>query len=169
MTPPPDATARELSLEELWMPFTANRAFKKAPRLLASASGMHYRDPDGRMVLDGTAGPGLLDSYEPDLMSTWTRSAWGADDYDMWQAQFDALANNSALSSQDKQKLDLYASSIRTIEMTATTVGLPKCSLPDARTAEIMGINPANVSRDTEYQKIGGMMMDVMALALACE
>ena len=56
MTPPPDATARELSLEELWMPFTANRAFKKAPRLLASASGMHYRDPDGRMVLDGTAG-----------------------------------------------------------------------------------------------------------------
>src|SRR6185295_11706777 len=56
MTPPPDATARELSLEELWMPFTANRAFKKAPRLLASASGMHYRDLDGRMVLDGTAG-----------------------------------------------------------------------------------------------------------------
>jgi beta-alanine--pyruvate transaminase len=48
--------AGELSLEELWMPFTANKAFKRAPRLLASASGMHYRDVEGRLVLDGTAG-----------------------------------------------------------------------------------------------------------------
>jgi beta-alanine--pyruvate transaminase len=56
MSPPPDATPGELSLEELWMPFTANRAFKKAPRLLASASGMHYRDMEGRVVLDGTSG-----------------------------------------------------------------------------------------------------------------
>ena len=53
---PPSAAAGELSLEELWMPFTANRAFKKAPRLLASASGMHYRDMEGRAVLDGTSG-----------------------------------------------------------------------------------------------------------------
>jgi beta-alanine--pyruvate transaminase len=46
----------ELSLEELWMPFTANRAFKRAPRLLATASGMHYRDLEGRTILDATAG-----------------------------------------------------------------------------------------------------------------
>jgi beta-alanine--pyruvate transaminase len=46
----------ELSLEELWMPFTANRAFKRAPRLLASASGMYYTTVDGRRILDGTAG-----------------------------------------------------------------------------------------------------------------
>ena len=46
----------ELSLEELWMPFTANRAFKRAPRLLASAKGMYYTSVDGRRVLDGTAG-----------------------------------------------------------------------------------------------------------------
>ncbi len=39
-----------------WMPFTANRQFKKAPRLFASASGMHYRMADGREILDGTAG-----------------------------------------------------------------------------------------------------------------
>src|SRR6185503_17456034 len=76
---------------------------------------------------------------------------------DACKPQFDALTSNSALSSQDKQKLDLYASSIRTIETTATTVGLPKCSLPDARTAEIMGINASTITRDTEYQKIGGM------------
>jgi beta-alanine--pyruvate transaminase len=46
----------ELSLEELWMPFTNNRAFKRAPRLLVSASGMYYTAADGRRVLDGTAG-----------------------------------------------------------------------------------------------------------------
>lgn len=43
-------------LEELWMPFTANRAFKEAPRLFASAKDMHYTTVDGRQVLDGTAG-----------------------------------------------------------------------------------------------------------------
>jgi beta-alanine--pyruvate transaminase len=39
-----------------WMPFTDNRAFKAQPRLLASANGMHYYTPEGRPVLDGTAG-----------------------------------------------------------------------------------------------------------------
>ncbi|GAC1612293.1 MAG: aspartate aminotransferase family protein [Novosphingobium sp.] len=43
-------------LAAFWMPFTANRAFKANPRLLASASGMHYTSSDGRQVLDGTAG-----------------------------------------------------------------------------------------------------------------
>nr|WP_236580336.1 aspartate aminotransferase family protein [Rubrivivax sp. A210] len=38
------------------MPFTANRQFKKAPRLLTQAEGMHYRDDRGRQVLDGVAG-----------------------------------------------------------------------------------------------------------------
>ena len=38
------------------MPFTANRQFKKAPRLLARAEGMYYWTPEGRQVLDGTAG-----------------------------------------------------------------------------------------------------------------
>lgn len=44
------------NLDSYWMPFTANRQFKKAPRLLASASGMHYKSDDGREILDGTAG-----------------------------------------------------------------------------------------------------------------
>jgi beta-alanine--pyruvate transaminase len=52
---PPSAPA-DLSLEELWMPFTANRAFKRAPRLLSSAKDMHYTSVDGRTILDGTAG-----------------------------------------------------------------------------------------------------------------
>ncbi len=44
------------SLENFWMPFTANRQFKAAPRLIAGASGMYYTDVDGNQVLDGTAG-----------------------------------------------------------------------------------------------------------------
>jgi beta-alanine--pyruvate transaminase len=56
MTTSPADVPTALSLEELWMPFTANRAFKRAPRLLASASGVHYTDVEGRTILDGTAG-----------------------------------------------------------------------------------------------------------------
>jgi len=43
-------------LESFWIPFTPNRAFKRAPRLIARAKEMHYYTPDGRAVLDGTAG-----------------------------------------------------------------------------------------------------------------
>ncbi|MEO3435328.1 aspartate aminotransferase family protein [Inquilinus sp. CAU 1745] len=44
------------NLESFWMPFTANRQFKKNPRLLIGAKDMHYRTHDGRDVLDGCAG-----------------------------------------------------------------------------------------------------------------
>ncbi|MFZ4067557.1 MAG: aspartate aminotransferase family protein [Phenylobacterium sp.] len=43
-------------LSAFWMPFTANRQYKDAPRLLVEASGMYYRTVDGDSVLDGTAG-----------------------------------------------------------------------------------------------------------------
>lgn len=43
-------------LSAFWMPFTSNRQFKQAPRMLASAKDMHYRTTDGREILDGTAG-----------------------------------------------------------------------------------------------------------------
>jgi len=67
-----------------------------------------YRGP----LLPGSTAPGVvrlrenieaslrqavLGSREPDLMSTWTRSAWGADDYVMWQAQLNALGPTSPL------------------------------------------------------------------------
>ena len=39
----------------------------------------------------------LLASGEPDLMSTWTRSAWGTDDHEMWTAQLAALGTASPL------------------------------------------------------------------------
>ena len=43
-------------LEAYWLPFTPNRAFKAAPRLITRAKDMHYYTPDGRAVLDGSAG-----------------------------------------------------------------------------------------------------------------
>ena len=39
-----------------WLPFTANRAFKQRPRLVSRAKGMYYYTPEGRAVLDGSAG-----------------------------------------------------------------------------------------------------------------
>src|SRR5476651_2034901 len=43
-------------LSSFWMPFTANRQFKAAPRLIEGAKGMYYRATDGREILDGCAG-----------------------------------------------------------------------------------------------------------------
>ncbi|KML46324.1 omega amino acid--pyruvate aminotransferase [Burkholderia cepacia] len=48
--------ANKPDLSAFWMPFTANRQFKDAPRLLVSAKGMYYTSHDGRRILDGTAG-----------------------------------------------------------------------------------------------------------------
>jgi len=50
------AAAVPNDLESFWMPFTPNRAFKRAPRLIGRAKDMHYYTVDGRAVLDGSAG-----------------------------------------------------------------------------------------------------------------
>ena len=53
---PRAASAVPNDLESYWVPFTPNRAFKQAPRLVARAKDMHYITTDGRQVLDATAG-----------------------------------------------------------------------------------------------------------------
>jgi beta-alanine--pyruvate transaminase len=50
----PQLASRDL--EAHWMPFTANRQFKSAPRMLVRAEGMYYWTDDGRKILDGFAG-----------------------------------------------------------------------------------------------------------------
>ena len=55
-SPRPAAVNVPNDLAAHWMPFTANRAFKKAPRLLAGAKDMHYFTVDGRRILDAAAG-----------------------------------------------------------------------------------------------------------------
>ena len=47
---------RPNNFDAFWMPYTANRAFKATPRLLARAEGMYYYTNDNKEVLDGTAG-----------------------------------------------------------------------------------------------------------------
>ncbi|MFM9917481.1 MAG: aspartate aminotransferase family protein [Rhizobacter sp.] len=44
------------NLDAYWMPFTANRQFKAAPRLISGAAGMNFSTPEGRKILDGIAG-----------------------------------------------------------------------------------------------------------------
>ena len=43
-------------LKSYWMPFTANRQFKRDPRFVVEAQGMYYTTHDGRQVLDGVSG-----------------------------------------------------------------------------------------------------------------
>ncbi|MFQ5958345.1 MAG: aspartate aminotransferase family protein [Alphaproteobacteria bacterium] len=44
------------TLENYWMPFTANRDFKENPRLIVRAEGMYYWSHRGDKILDGSAG-----------------------------------------------------------------------------------------------------------------
>ncbi|MFT3967570.1 MAG: aspartate aminotransferase family protein [Sphingobium sp.] len=57
-------------LSQFWMPFTANRQFKAAARLLVSAHGMYYHSHDGREILDATAGLWCCNAGHGDLRIT---------------------------------------------------------------------------------------------------
>jgi beta-alanine--pyruvate transaminase len=46
----------ELNLDAFWMPFTANRSYKEAPRLVTGAHGMYVVNERGEDVLDAMAG-----------------------------------------------------------------------------------------------------------------
>jgi beta-alanine--pyruvate transaminase len=50
------ATVPTLENSAFFMPFSMNRKFKKAPRLMARAEGIHYYTPEGRQLIDGTSG-----------------------------------------------------------------------------------------------------------------
>ncbi len=43
-------------LDAFWLPFTPNTEFKRRPRMVARAEGMHYFDQDGRKIIDASAG-----------------------------------------------------------------------------------------------------------------
>ena len=47
---------KNLNLDNFWIPFTNNTAFKKSPRLLVKAHGMYYISDDGRRILDAISG-----------------------------------------------------------------------------------------------------------------
>ncbi|MFN4272493.1 MAG: aspartate aminotransferase family protein [Aliihoeflea sp.] len=68
-------------LSAFWMPFTANRQFKKAPRMLVAAKDMHYTASDGRSILDGTAGLWCVNAghCRPKITEAIQRQAAGLD------------------------------------------------------------------------------------------
>ncbi|TAH64844.1 MAG: aspartate aminotransferase family protein [Rhodopseudomonas palustris] len=53
---PASAVSAPNDLAAFWMPFTANRAFKRTPKMIAGAKDMHYFTTDGRKVIDGASG-----------------------------------------------------------------------------------------------------------------
>jgi len=52
----PESIGQSLENSAFFMPFSMNRQFKKAPRLVSRAEGIHYYTPEGRKIIDGTSG-----------------------------------------------------------------------------------------------------------------
>ncbi len=49
-------SASSNSLEEFWIPFTDNREFKGAPRLITKGEGLYMTDQNGGQLIDGSSG-----------------------------------------------------------------------------------------------------------------
>lgn len=60
-----------------WMPFTANRSFKKDPRIIVRAQGGYLIDEQGRRILDGLSGLWCtgLGHCRPEITAAITRQA----------------------------------------------------------------------------------------------
>ncbi len=43
----------DFTMDNFWLPYTANRHFRQDPRVLVAAEGMHFTTQDGKKVLDG--------------------------------------------------------------------------------------------------------------------
>ncbi len=48
--------ARQLSMDEYWMPFTPNRDFKSDPKMVVRAEGMYYWNDRGEKLIDASSG-----------------------------------------------------------------------------------------------------------------
>lgn len=70
-----------INADAFWMPFTANRRYKRDPVLFSAAEGMHYIRPDGRRVLDGIAGLWCVNAghRRPEIVEAIARTAYELD------------------------------------------------------------------------------------------
>jgi hypothetical protein len=75
-----------------------------------------------------------------------------------------SLQSSAYLGARDKQKIELHTSALRQLEsaMTGGGAAVKSCSLPDARTREIM-------TNDGNFERVAGMMADIMGIAIACD
>lgn len=80
-------------LSAYWMPFTANRQFRKAPLLIASAEGMHYTLNDGRRILDSVGGLWCVNAghCHPRIIAAIRDQAWRLDYVPTFSMGFDAV------------------------------------------------------------------------------
>jgi hypothetical protein len=84
---------------------------------------------------------------------------------DLLRDQLQALRSNPALSRKDLLRLELHQDSIRDLE-----VGMMDCHLPQQRWAEIEDSDANGLHNDpANTETITRMMMDVIALAFACD
>jgi hypothetical protein len=85
---------------------------------------------------------------------------------DVVRTELMSLKADPLLSASDKQKVDLHTTSLRQLESNMTTGGaaVTGCNLPSARTQEIM-----TMGGTAPYEKVGEYMMDIMAIAMACD
>ncbi len=69
-------------LGAFWLPFTPNRNFKRNPRMLVRAEGMHFYDPSGRAVLDACSGLWCVNAgHGRETITEAIRAAAGALDF----------------------------------------------------------------------------------------
>ncbi len=135
MTPSNTAPAAN-NLEAFFMPFTANRQFKKNPRMLARAKGVHYWTPEGRQIIDGTAGLWCVNAAmaarrsrrrSPNSWMRWTthpRSRWAIRRRSNWPRGMPPAAGRS----QSRVLLQLGLRGGR--QRTQDRAGLPSCQRP---------------------------------------
>jgi hypothetical protein len=86
---------------------------------------------------------------------------------DVVRQDFEALKRQS-LGKADRDKLDLHFSTIRDLE-TGMTGGGVSCSLPAETQTELMAIDANRVGDEVNYKQMGRLLLDVMAVALACD
>ncbi|WP_395757476.1 aspartate aminotransferase family protein [Achromobacter sp. EB05] len=81
MPSPTPHLSSPLNADAYWMPFTANRRYKRDPVLFSAAEGMHYIRPDGRRVLDGIAGLWCVNAghRRPEIVEAIARTAYELD------------------------------------------------------------------------------------------
>ncbi len=53
---PQVASDTKADLQQYWMPFSANKEFKQEPRMFVRAEGMYFYTPEGKQVIDASAG-----------------------------------------------------------------------------------------------------------------
>lgn len=84
---------------------------------------------------------------------------------DLLREQLETLTNNPSLSRQDLIRLELHQDSIRDLE-----VRMMECHMPQQRWGEIQNAGDNDLHVDpVNTEEITYMMMDVIALAFACD